>query len=70
MRNRFAEIDKDADTSRITGAVSTTMGVLLTNAEAAPARTIIIHKPITPSRAHIFTEKRINSPSKPLSSIA
>jgi hypothetical protein len=57
-------------TSRTTGALSTTIGVLLRKAEAAPQTAISSQMPIPPTRRHKATILWIAVSSRPDNSIA
>src|SRR5690349_17306129 len=70
MRKRLGERLRDRAASSTTGALSTTIGVLLRKAEAAPDRATTIHRPVLPMRRHSATNPLMLVSSRPESSIA
>ncbi len=70
MRKRLGSSLSDWDTSRTTGAASTTMGVLLRKADPAPHSPMVSHMPSAPIRRQSATALRISRSSRPDSSMA
>ena len=70
IRNRLGDSLSDWATSRITGAASTTTGVLLRKPPTEPHRPITIQMPVAPMRAASRVALRISRPSRPDSSMA
>ena len=70
IRNRLGDRPRDWATSRMTGAASTTTGVLLRKPPTEPQKPITAQMPRAPIRAETSLALRITRPSRPESSIA
>ena len=70
IRNRLGDSRSDWATSRITGAASTTTGVLFRKPPTDPQRPMTIQMPLAPILEASCVACRINQPSRPDNSIA